>query len=154
MTTKLKTQDLPPIMGTNGGQLTKWAVDALNYLRTTRDAAVADSLKDFFDVCSDVVAEHIAAVEPHAESAVCPYQGRDLIEVRFNTELRGAELPKDAISVLGCTVHGVFVYGCSLLVYCNKRVPMHAYVTYTPQYGKPLETTRGEVVKAFNKAVL
>lgn len=152
--TKLKSQDMPPILGLNGGQLTKWAVEALNYLRTTRDQVAADSLKDFFDTCSDVVAEHIAAVEPHVESAVCPYQGRDMIEVRFNTELRGAELPKDAVSVLGCTVQGVFIYGHSLLVYCNKRVPMHTYVTYTPQDGKPLETTRGEVVRAFNKAVL
>lgn len=150
----IKTQDMPPIIGISGGQLTKWAVDALNSLRNTRDTAAADSLKDFFDTCSEVVSEHIAAVEPHVESAVCPYAGRDLIEVRFNTELRGGELAKESVSVLGCTVHGVFTYGKCLLVYTNKRVPMHAYVTYTPQTGKPLETTRGEVVRAFNKAVL
>ena len=152
--TCIKTQDMPPIIGISGGQLTKWAVDALNSLRSTRDTAAADSLKDFFDTCSEVVAEHIAAVEPHVESAVCPYAGRDLVEVRFNTELRGGELAKESVSVLGCTVQGVFIYGKCLLVYTSKRVPMHAYVTYTPQAGKSLETTRGGVVKAFNKAIL
>ncbi len=146
--------ELPPLPGETGAKLSEWATKALDSLRTSRSIGAADDVVDFFKVCTALAEEQVDAVLPEVVSASCPYPGRTLLEVRFNSELRGSEVPQGLVTVLGCTVQGAFVYGRCLLVYLDKRCPQYAYVSYTPGSEYKLQTVRGEDIKAFNKAVV